>query len=628
LRRPVDVTWNAEAGAGDELCVIELYTAGRQLPNADDVRVTTADGKVVASRVLMSGPGDSTRVLFALSKNVRGYFVYWSNPKPTAPAPKIDTIRSGLLYEAKSFGGGAVDNFDQIQRAWERSKQALGTTMLQKPMYGLNPFGPQESTIANVTGSVFAPADGEYQFALACDDRAGLWIDQKPVVFADLGPADVRHTRKVTLSRGWHALRIVHVNQGGPGWFTLGWRGPGMSKFEGVGRSVGLLVTGQVGRLDERGKTFVADFDADYQSECEIDGQFTHSMRFTGRVPENLKKLAKFEWDFGDDQTVTGETVDHVFLTEGVYPVRLTTRVGGNVDTRTTSVFVSRQWARSDDPPTEAPVAHSARVVKMDVSKMSGNALVRATRLHIAAGNLDATFASAKQLASSTIRIEPAEVLKALKLATDALREKKRADDARAVWGAVPKESALQPRAAVALAETLMWWTPDFKSAVDVLRPFETSDDRGVNVTLGQALILAGRAEEGMKRLSRLSDKNAPQKAAALTGAMARSIEFYIDENDTETGEQVWDKWQGQYPATFGAGYSVVLRTKLMERRGAQQAAAIVAEAFSSAVPGSTYAPVLLDNASKLLSKSDPKRSAELRKLLKERYPENPLSQE
>jgi hypothetical protein len=70
-----------------------------------------------------------------------------------------------------------------------------------------------------------------------------------------------------------------------------------------------------------------------------------------------------------------------------------------------------------------------------------------------------------------------------------------------------------------------------------------------------------------------------------------------------------------------------VLRTKLMELRNRPEAAAKVAEAFATAVPMSPYAPQLLDRASKLLATDDPTKSLALRQLLKQKYPEDPLSQ-
>jgi hypothetical protein len=69
------------------------------------------------------------------------------------------------------------------------------------------------------------------------------------------------------------------------------------------------------------------------------------------------------------------------------------------------------------------------------------------------------------------------------------------------------------------------------------------------------------------------------------------------------------------------------LRVKLMELRHEPAAAAKMAEAFATAVPQSSYAPQLLDRAAKLLATIDPAKSKELRERLKEKYPEDPLSQ-
>ena len=95
-----------------------------------------------------------------------------------------------------------------------------------------------------------------------------------------------------------------------------------------------------------------------------------------------------------------------------------------------------------------------------------------------------------------------------------------------------------------------------------------------------------------------------------------------------ESGEDAWDKWQARFPTDFLEGYSVMLRTKLMELRKRPDAAAKVAEAFAAAEPLSPYAPQLLDRASKLLIAADPPKSQALRQLLKQKYPEDPLSQD
>jgi hypothetical protein len=89
----------------------------------------------------------------------------------------------------------------------------------------------------------------------------------------------------------------------------------------------------------------------------------------------------------------------------------------------------------------------------------------------------------------------------------------------------------------------------------------------------------------------------------------------------------MWESWMRHYPTAFLEGYAVLLRTKLMEARKNPRAAALVAEAFRDGGPKSSYAPQLLDRASKLLERIDSRKSESLRVELKEKYPEDPLAQ-
>jgi len=151
--------------------------------------------------------------------------------------------------------------------------------------------------------------------------------------------------------------------------------------------------------------------------------------------------------------------------------------------------------------------------------------------------------------------------------------------------------------------------------------------DNALKRSYAHALILNQNAAAGKKLLESIPS-DSPERHAALAGALARSIEYYITEKDAESGQQTWEKWQQQYPADFLEGYSILLQTRLMESAGYAQAAARVAESFALAFPKSSYAPQLLDRASKLLAKTDPGRSTSIRNLLKQKYPEDPLSQD
>jgi hypothetical protein len=139
--------------------------------------------------------------------------------------------------------------------------------------------------------------------------------------------------------------------------------------------------------------------------------------------------------------------------------------------------------------------------------------------------------------------------------------------------------------------------------------------------------VLSQKIDEGRRVLLLLPVEEPSDRQAAVSGAMARTIEFFISDGDAEAGEEAWDRWQNHFPGEFLDGYGVLLQTRLMELQKAPEAAARVAEAFARAVPRSSYAPQLLWRAAKLLQKSDGARSKAILDLLKEKYPEDPLSQ-
>ncbi len=219
--------------------------------------------------------------------------------------------------------------------------------------------------------------------------------------------------------------------------------------------------------------------------------------------------------------------------------------------------------------------------------------------------------------------------MEALEEATRTLSAHDRTAAAMHLWELVGPKSNLQPAAARQYAYLLLWRVGDLEKALKILEPLAKGNkDQALLRTYAQALILNQRTAEGKEILDSLPDQAPQGQQAALSGALARTIEYYITDGEWESGEEAWETWQAKFPSDFLQGYSVLLRTKLMELKKAPEAAARVSEAFALAVPRSSYAPQLLDRASKLLAQSNPEKSKALRELLKQKYPEDPLSQE
>ncbi len=627
-RRAIDTTWDADHASGSELAYVEFLTGGHHNPDGSDLRVATDEGRQVAAKVLRIGPGDQVSLIFSLTKGVKKYHVYFGNPTPPANKPGFDNVKveSGLLLEMHDWPGGPVENAAQVETAWDKAGPLVGRAMIDSPFLGINPFGPQRRSISKITGSLFAPLDGDYVFSLFVEDRGSLYFDGKNLLFARRGPADVSQQAKIHLKRGRHDFLFYHVNTGSEGRFTVAWQRPDARGWEAIPRgSFGIFARGNAGPLEQLHKTLVADFTAQYAGECFYVDGYSHRHKFAVHEPKNAAR-ANYEWDFGDGQTASTSEVEHVYLTDGVYPVKLTLRLGPSNDAITSKIAVSRDWPRVDRPTEDDPIVQSKIVAKYEVSAMPPEWLPRATWLHEHAGQTSAMLAAAGPLASAPKHPNGAQAFDALLAASNAAVAKGQTPGALKLWEQVPASSDLQPRAAEAYGRLLLWQTADFPAALKVLEPYGSGDNPAIRRLYADALALNQKAEAARKILESLPVEDSARQAAK-SGALARTIEYYIAERDWETGEAQWDLWQERYPADFLEGYSIVLKTRLMELKGVPQSAAKVAEAFATAAPGSSYAPQLLFRAAKLLESSDPARSQGLIRLLKERYPEDPLSQ-
>ncbi|MFT7837680.1 DUF1080 domain-containing protein [Saccharothrix sp. BKS2] len=98
-------------------------------------------------------------------------------------------------------------------------------------------FGFADRFVAEVTGNITITQAGAYAFRLLSDDGSRLSIDGRVVVDHDglHGPDPKDGT--VTLSTGYHSLRIDHFERDGGQQLTLQWRPPGATGFSVVPNS-------------------------------------------------------------------------------------------------------------------------------------------------------------------------------------------------------------------------------------------------------------------------------------------------------------------------------------------------------------------------------------------------------
>jgi len=622
----MSLTAGADRITGEERAVCRFLTNGKAAPDGRDIRVLTSAGRATRVSVISTEPGDAVEIAFDTVKGVGDYYVYFGNPKAPAP-PEGATNRGGLLLEMRQFMGGAIEERKDFVPAFERSQPVIGRKTLWQAQLGMNPFGIQSQTVSRLSGGIYAPAKGDYVFAVAADDRGILSIDGKELVFARYAAADARFQERTYLDRGWHEFTLYHVNFGGEGPFAVYWRRPDMQQLQPIGReSFGLVALAEPGALEEVNRQLTADFTPRYQAECFYGGHYSYRYQFALNTAFPQADRVKCTWDFGDGQTAEGQEVEHVYLTGSVYNVTVSVLAGGLSDKQSFQLAVNRDYEHSDRPATDDPGMQAKLAANYDLQKLPPESLTWGAMLFLRAGNLDQCVAAAKQLLTLPRHPNLPAVQKVMQELSTELPKRGRINGLAEIYLAAPADSDLQPWAACERASLLLWWKGDIAGAMKAIEPQSKADDRAKRI-YGQLLILSGQADEGRKVLEELPVMVNAAKQAAISGAMARTTEFYITEGRWEDGEDAWEKWQTQFPASFTEGHSMLLRVELLEVRKANVAAASVAEAFANAMPQSPYAPRLLDRASKLIAPTDADKAKSLRELLKQRYPEDPLSQ-
>ncbi len=626
LRRPLDLVTDAKKVDADDTAVAEFYAPGVARPDAGDIRIAADDGTPVPMRLLQFGPGDRVRVVFNPKAGELRHYAYWGNKSDKLSAPKAAVINAGLIVETKALANIDVGGPRQMAQVWEHSGDVIGTAVIDRLFLGYNPSYYDAPSISRITGTLYSPDDGEYQIAASIDDRGAIRLDGKDFLVVPGFPEDIRFNKTVTLPRGAHPIEVYTVNGGGDWRISVGWKRPDSPRVEPVSADAfGRLVRTKVGSLEEHKKQIVADVQYAHAGETILDDRSSYRIKF--ETPTGNARNPRVTWDFGDGQTASGDHAEHVFLTPGVYPVTVSLKSMQADDKRTLRLVVGRDPLRMTQPQVDESIVQAPIIATYDPSKLSPAQLAQATRICARARQPDAMFKMLSALCAVTKHPDQQWATDAINDAITTADEKNLNAELAAALSALPPQSNLHPKAATLYANVLLWRTTDFKQAAAMLEPFMARDSANLKRLRMTALLLDQHLDEARKLLDQLKDDDDGAKRVALSGAMARSIEFFIEQNDLETADEKWDEWQRRFPSTLFDGYAAMLKARMLQRRFPQQAAK-VAEAFALALPTSPYAPQLLDFASKTLAKSDPAKSDALRKLLKQKYPEDPLAQE
>ena len=630
---------------GSEVGVATFDTCGLAAADGRDIRVTRRAGGLTPHRVLQIGPGDRARVAFALHRGVKTYFIYFGNPKAPElePTKQLD-VRRGVLMECWEYVGGGLGDFAQADKTFARATKLIGRDFRPNVFIGHNPFGPQSHLCTRFTGWLVAPRGGEYTFAVSSRDGSFMRMDGGEVVSfpGRHGPrADAKFNASLKLKRGLHKMELLHVNTGGDPIIVAAWQAPGEKRIWPIPPDAfAPVMRAKVGPLKKSGQPLTADFGIDHAGEAFLANRYTQRFVFHQRMTEGRRRKVKVSWDFGDGQTATGGEVEHVYLSDGMYEVKMTASVGGKPYTQKNRLFVSRNWDHITLNEVDPLALHEEIVAGYDLGKL---------------GDQDFPVAA--------IMFERADRPEVLMKLGDAL---------------VARESADGEALRLVLPKVVVAWRKAGKSAraVSALsKGVKMSEDPGVAAEL---MVLAGRVT--------LGDRNAPEAALELfnkaiqdysalaitpafrqaqigigdvwrlrgdydkalaayrkapptphtsameairRGSLARHVEDYLRADKLNLAEEFLDTWNKELPVDRLVGYSTTMRVRLRIKQQRWADVVTEAEELVKVNRRSNYAPELLLHAvmaHEKLGHGD-QATATLERLV-DAYPESALAAE
>ncbi len=630
--------------AGDDVAVATLPTGGLSAPDGSDIRVTTFDGTQVSSRVLMTGPGDTVKIAFALRGGGK-YYAYIGGPK-TELVKELD-IRRGALLEMWEYPGGSFRTIEQAQEILKEAKVLLGRDIRDRIFSAHNPFGPSDKIAAVYTAWINLPEAGNYLLASSSQNGSFVFVDDKLVVSnggAHGVQADVtRVAAPVAFTAGLHKIVYYHISPGGDPYAVLAWCPPtekDKRKFIPVPPGAYTpFVKASAGVMEQLNKGSV-DFLFDHVGEAYMENRYYQRYSFSAAAALQEARPIQWKWDFGDGQTSTDAEVQHVFLLPGEYTVVLTGKTKDLTMTRTNKVFVARPWDRVTQDKLDLVGEHAKIVVNYDFRAMKAEACAEAAMLLKRAGSTEGVIRAGDAFITFT-KIPGNKVAEIMPIYVEQLLATAQNDKAIASLLKTPDMTA-DPAVCAAMlvraAQLCVEKKADLKQGAEifntVIKRYEvmvTSNAiREARIGLGD--IYRAEGDYDKAKTAYQAAKGREGKATEdpfFKGDYARHVDEYLRTKDFDSAARYLDEWAMTYPVDKLAGYWSLLKAKLLVARGLHQDAAIEAQVLVKVNPASNYGAELLMLAANCYKNlKQPEKAEELLKQITKDFRESPLAAE
>ncbi|MCP4378925.1 MAG: PKD domain-containing protein, partial [bacterium] len=335
--------------SGTDIISVEMATGGVCKPDGSDIRVTTSMGKEVDCDVMMVGPGDKVRLVFTKRDIGKKYYAYLGNPNAPARS-RAPVIKRGVLIETRRSRANPPDKLSAAQKNFQKAGPLMGRRFIDRIFMGYNPFGPETAIASLVTGYVVAPRDGEYVFCCSSNNASFLLVDDRLLISngrQHRPQRDIRKNASIKLKSGLHKLTFYHINRNSNPVIVVAWKKPGDRRVLPIPPAAFAMVhKGKPGLMQQRTKLLDIDFSPIHAGETFTANRYYQRYRFVAQSVGRGGKGLGWEWDFGDGQKSTAQSVDHVYAVDGTYRVTLTAQSPRGKLTRTNRIVVSRPWDR------------------------------------------------------------------------------------------------------------------------------------------------------------------------------------------------------------------------------------------------------------------------------------------
>ncbi len=598
--------------------VAEWYTHGAVRSNGTNVAAVDSQGRLPLT-VLQTGPGDFLRVAIEPRAGQTELFLYYGGNGLQDDPPRW-TTRAGLVVETRRWKPCDLNRLDSLRSAFAAA-HPIGRDYVKQVFHSYNPLDPAPAPfLTHYSGTLRIKVDGTYQFFTSSQDCSFLLIDGKQVVAAPGRHGPIRRARlrgSLKLDKGTHTFDYWHAASGTAATMVAAWQPPRAKQPALIPAEVfdsAHIVRLPALELEHRQQGKVPYFTPRIVGEVVLPNSDSPlvQVRFEDIASRGLTRGANVEWEFGDGQTSSGTSPQHVYMRPGVYTVTMTVQRKKEPVRLVHRIWIYRPAVilRGNRQPDRLS-QYLPTLTTYDPATLPGPDLLQLVRAFEVAGKLREAVDAAKTAFDPRSRELQNDVLHQLAVAAGRLARNE-LGDAQTAWEiyrrAAERISSPRERAEclIAAADTAIHDLLRLEQVEGQLRRAERAATRSSPSELAARYYrvrgdwyarkgdgAAARAD--YRRAARAKPvRSGVTQRSAWRGAYSRFVESFLLDGKLKEAKQKLDAWLSDFPADRIDGYHSLLQARYWAAAGRLPQAIAVASDSLAINPASAYAAQLV----------------------------------